>query len=225
MALRTKGVVFVAALAVCFVLAGRAGAQPEGEVDMANGEELYQLCAQCHGAEGHGNQVYLAPAIAGFDQWYVEMQLNSFRTGLRGLHFDDISGMRMRPMSLTLRTPEDLRDVAAWVAAMPKSDPQPTLAGNAAAGQALYTLCAACHGPSGEGIEAMKAPALNHTNDWYLVDQLTKYKAGVRGTRAGDIYGVLMGPTSPMALTLTTDQAVRDVVAYIMTLGQPAAGN
>ena len=29
-----------------------------------------------------------------------------------------------------------------------------------------------------------------------------------------------MGPNSPMALTLKTDQSIRDVVAYIMTLEQ-----
>ena len=34
-----------------------------------------------------------APAIAGLDQWYIEMQLGKFRSGLRGRHFDDISGM------------------------------------------------------------------------------------------------------------------------------------
>jgi cytochrome c oxidase subunit 2 len=207
---------FVAAVAMSFVAV--ATTEAEEAVDLANGAELFELCAQCHGAEGHGNRDYLAPAIAGFDAWYVEMQLGEFRTGLRGRHFDDLAGMRMRPMSLTLRTDQDLRDVAAYVATLAKADPAPTLEGNAETGKALYTLCAACHGPNGDGIAPMKAPALNHIDDWYLVEQLQKFKAGVRGAQPGDPYGVLMGPQSPMALTLTTEQSVRDVVAYIMTL-------
>jgi cytochrome c oxidase subunit 2 len=186
--------------------------------DLARGEELFELCAQCHGSAGEGNRDYLAPAIAGLSSWYIDMQLSEFQTGLRGLHFDDIAGMRMRPMSFTLRGDEDVRDVAAHVATLEKADPKPTLEGNAAAGKPLYVLCAACHGPTGDGIEAMKAPALNHIDDWYLVEQLTKFKAGVRGTAPGDPYGVLMGPSSPMALTLKDEQDVRDVVAHIMTL-------
>jgi cytochrome c oxidase subunit 2 len=213
MSLRTS---FAAATAITF--AALATAEAEEAVDLANGAELFELCAQCHGEAGHGNRDFLAPAIAGFDTWYVEMQLGEFRSGLRGRHFDDLAGMRMRPMSMTLRTEQELRDVAAYVASLPKSDPEPTLEGDAEAGKALYTLCGACHGETADGIAPMKAPALNHTHDWYLVEQLQKFKAGVRGTAPGDPYGVLMGPQSPMALTLKSEQSVRDVVAYIMTL-------
>ena len=117
-----------------------------------------------------------------------------------------------------LRTDADVKDVSAYVASLPKVQPARTVEGNVETGKALYTLCAACHGPNGDGIEPMRAPALNHVDDWYLVHQLEKFMAGVRGTRPGDPYGVLMGPNSPMALTLKTDQSVRDVVAYIMTL-------
>lgn len=218
MALRTKLAVFIAAFSMTVGTALAASA--EDAPDMARGAELFELCAQCHGQEAGGNKLFLAPAIAGLGQWYIEMQLGEFRQGLRGLHFDDIAGMRMRPMSLTLRTDADIRDVAAYVASLPKTNPTKTLEGNAQVGKTLYTLCAACHGPNGEGIEAMKAPALTHIDDWYLVEQLMKFKEGVRGTAPGDPYGVLMGPSSPMAVTLTTEQSVRDVVAHIMTLSK-----
>jgi cytochrome c oxidase subunit 2 len=219
MAIRTKLTALLVVLAMTLTWTGVAAAEDAAaEPDLVRGAELFQLCAQCHGADGHGNKIYLAPAIAGLGTWYVEMQLNEFRTGLRGLHFDDIAGMRMRPMSMTLRDDADVRDVAAYVATLAKADPGPTLEGNAEAGAPLYVLCAACHGPNGDGIEAMKSPALNHLDDWYMIEQLTKFKAGVRGTAPGDPYGVLMGPSSPMALTLKDEQAVRDVVAHIMTL-------
>jgi cytochrome c oxidase subunit 2 len=207
----------VSSLALVTVVAAEAS-DLDLDKDLDKGAELFQLCAQCHGGDGAGNELYLAPAIAGLDAWYVEMQLEEFRQGLRGLHFDDRAGMRMRPMSLSLRSDEELVNVAAYVAQMAKTTPPKTLEGNAGSGKSLYVLCAACHGPAGQGIEAMKAPALVNLDDWYLVEQLTKFKAGVRGTRPGDPYGVLMGPSSPMAKILDTDQSVRDVVAYILTL-------
>ena len=65
----------------------------------------------------------------------------------------------------------------------------------------------------------MSSPPLQPASDWYLVSQLNKFKAGIRGTNPNDPTSLLMGPQSPMALTLTTEQSVRDVVAYITTLG------
>ena len=53
------------------------------------------------------------------------------------------------------------------------------------------------------------------TSDWYLVKQLHKYKTGVRGRNPGDVAGARMWPIS---LTLADEQAMKDVVAYIMTL-------
>ncbi|HET9025867.1 MAG TPA: c-type cytochrome, partial [Burkholderiaceae bacterium] len=49
---------------------------------------------------------------------------------------------------------------AQWMA-RPKADP--------AAGQALYAVCAACHGAEGEGNPAMNAPKLAGQGPWYLV--------------------------------------------------------
>ena len=81
----------VFALALVALPASMASAQ-----DAARGEELFTLCAQCHGENGAGNPVALAPAIAGLPEWFVTGQLQKFRSGGRGTHFDDISGMRMR---------------------------------------------------------------------------------------------------------------------------------
>ncbi len=212
------GLVLVAQLLFAVAAVAQDGQAQDRDAEAASGAELFQLCAQCHGEDGGGNKLYLAPAIAGLDEWYVEMQLNEFRNGYRGLHFDDIGGMRMRPMAMTLRSETELKNVAAYVAQMPKTSPAKTLEGDVDNGKQLYVLCGACHGQQAEGMEAQKAPALTHLDDWYLVEQLMKFKLGIRGTRPGDPYGVLMGPNSPMALTLKTDQSVRDVVAYILTL-------
>jgi cytochrome c oxidase subunit 2 len=182
------------------------------------GEALFDLCSTCHGPDAAGNHQYLAPSIAGLSEWYVLAQLGKFRDGRRGLHFDDLSGMRMRPMSLTLRTEEDVAAVAKYVAGLPPVKPEPQMeGGDPVRGQTLYALCSSCHGVQGEGLQPLNGPPLANTSDWYLVDQLKKFKAGVRGADPKDPIAIMM---RPMALTLADDQAILDVVAYITTLSK-----
>ena len=181
------------------------------------GEILFNLCTQCHQENGAGDPVALAPGIAGLGEWYVLSQLKGFRGGLRGTHFDDIPGMRMRPMSLTLRSDEDVEAVAAYVATLPPLTPEPTLeGGDPARGQALYAVCSACHGPDGKGNESVRAPSLVHTGDWYLFSSLKRYQTGARGSNPQDQYGAVM---RSMSMTLPDDQAILDVVAYVTQLG------
>ena len=79
------------------------------------GEKLYGLCSQCHGPEGAGNPLSLAPSIAGLSSWYVQAQLENFKKGVRGMHPDDRGGLRMYPMSLALKSQTDIEAVALYV--------------------------------------------------------------------------------------------------------------
>ena len=105
----------------------------------------------------------------------------------------------------------------AWLAQ------QPTFAqlaarrggGDAAAGQALFATCAACHGAQGEGNRELNAPKLAGQGSWYLRRQLANYKQGARGTNDKDQYGKVM---APMAAMLADDAAIDNVVAYIAKL-------
>ena len=87
--------------------------------------------------------------------------------------------------------------------------------GNADAGKELYNTCAACHGADGAGAAAMKAaPRVNHLEPVYVVAQLQKFKAGIRGG-AGDSKVA----TQMAAMTAALDeQAMLDVAAYTATL-------
>ena len=87
--------------------------------------------------------------------------------------------------------------------------------GDAAAGQPLFAVCAACHGAQAEGNPAMNAPKLSGQADWYLRRQLHLFKSGARGTHEKDVFGKTM---APMAATLADDAAIDNVVAYIRTL-------
>lgn len=198
------GLVWVAAMAL------PAAAQED------RGKVLFDLCTQCHGADGAGDPLALAPGIAGLGQWYVLAQLGKFRSGVRGTHFDDIPGMRMRPMSLTLRSEEDVEAVAAYVASLPPARPEPVVeGGDPQRGQTLYAVCGACHGAKAEGNQALFAPALVHGGDWYLLSSLQRYKTGARGSNPLDQTGIMM---RPMAMTLADEQAIKDVIAYVTQL-------
>jgi len=179
------------------------------------GQELYASCTSCHGADGQGNPTIATPAIAGLPAWYLESQFVKFRTGVRGAHPDDLEGLRMRPMTRQMLNEAEIKAVVGYVAQLPARAQVKSLEADAAAGQASYATCTACHGADGKGNEALKAPPIAGQYDWYLVSQLKKFRAGIRGTHPNDITGAQM---RPMALTLADDQAVKNVVAHIGTL-------
>jgi len=204
-------------MAIWTLFVGFAPIGAAGEDD-ARGEALFALCAQCHGAAGGGNRAALAPAIAGLDLWYVELQLSKFRSGVRGMHPQDVGGLRMYPMSLWLSSDEDAAAVARYVASLPAARPAPQLAGgDAQRGKQLYTPCIACHGVDGSGNQALKGSPLAKVSDWYLLSSLQKFKSGVRGSNPADQSGAMM---RAMSNTLPDEQAMRDVVAHIMTLAE-----
>ena len=82
-------------------------------------------------------------------------------------------------------------------------------------GKAIYTTCATCHGQNAEGLEATNSPGLAGLKTWYLVNQLQKFRAGLRGENPDDKFGAQM---AAVAKNMTGEQAVEDVVAYIATL-------
>ncbi|CAM2009524.1 c-type cytochrome [Acanthopleuribacter pedis] len=88
-------------------------------------------------------------------------------------------------------------------------------AGDATKGKTLYTTCITCHGADGAGNKALNSPQIAGQEDWYLERQLKNFKSGVRGSNPKDTFGMQM---RPMAMTLTNDQAIQDVIAYIKTL-------
>lgn len=111
---------------------------------------------------------------------------------------------------------EEQEDYDAWIAAQPTfAEMNAQAPANLTAGQQSFALCATCHGQQGEGNPAMNAPKISGQQTWYLERQLTYYKNGIRGAHEDDTYGKLM---APMAASLTTEESVRNVSAYIASL-------
>lgn len=183
--------------------------------DPAAGKKLYAVCATCHGQNGEGMKAMNGPAIAGQEEWYLIRQLKYYKEGIRGGDAKDVFGMQMRPMAMTLANDKAIADVSAYINSLKPIKPKNNLGGNAAKGKALYTVCATCHGQKGEGMESMGGPKVYIQQDWYLERQLKNFKSGVRGTNPKDTFGMQM---RPMAMTLADDQAIKDVIAYMLTL-------
>ena len=182
--------------------------------DITRGKAAYAVCQSCHGADGMGNRALNAPQIAGQSTWYVKRQLKYFKSGIRGANSKDKYGMQMRPMALTLRSDQNVDDMAAHVSNMPMKPVSVTVKGDVEAGKKSYMICQACHGALGEGNKALNSPRLAGQHDWYLVRQIKNFKAGIRGTKSGDIYGAQM---RPMAMILADDKSINDIAAYIAT--------
>ena len=183
--------------------------------DPAKGKAAYAVCAACHGANGMGNKALNAPRIAGQEPWYLERQLKNYKGGIRGADPKDTYGMQMRPMALTLANDQAVSDMAVFLSSMPVSkSSESTVKGDATAGKASYMICQTCHGPKGGGNRALNSPKLTGLQDWYIVRQLKNFKAGIRGTKSGDLFGMQM---RPMAMTLANDEAINNVAAYIAT--------
>lgn len=189
-----------------------AKALAEDEYPVVADEFVY--CTVCHGAQLMGNATIRAPRLSHMEAWYAERQLMSFKKGFRGTHAGDEIGMEMQPMAAAL-TDEQISDVAGFVNATVSVAPPDTISGNVAKGRIHYATCAACHGPNGEGNQSLGGPALTVVNDWYIVEQLNKFRDGSRGAHPEDTFG---GQMRAAAQILTSDQAVVDVVAYINSL-------
>ncbi len=205
---------FVVALTAVAALACSEPTDP-----VAHGKDLYASCRPCHGPEGGGTPAVKAPEIGGLPAWYIEAQLMKFRAGKRGYHFDDLEGLRMRPMSLSLPTAKDVKDVAAYIAQLPRPQHAVTVqGGNVDHGKQLFNTCIACHGADAMGNQALNAPMLAGADDWYLVEQVMKFKKKIRGDPKVDPVGATM---QAMSNTLPDEQSIKDVVAYIKTLPPP----
>jgi cytochrome c oxidase subunit 2 len=91
-------------------------------------------------------------------------------------------------------------------------------AGDIEKGKTLYNICTACHGPNGEGIPTLNAPANAGQDPWYMTRQLKNFRAGIRGAHPDDTFGAQM---RPMAMMLADENDIADVVAYLASLPMP----
>lgn len=90
--------------------------------DVSNGQKVWKKvnCALCHGAKGMGKadsianvKALKAPRIAGLDAAYIEKQVTMIQGTKRKSKFTAMMMTKVKKLS-----PQDIKDVAAYVAKM-----------------------------------------------------------------------------------------------------------
>jgi cytochrome c553 len=180
--------------------------------EVERGQQTYVICGACHGALALGEQRLGAPSLVGQQEAYLLRQLRNFRSGLRGGSGDD-QARQMQQILETVSSESDWKAVIAYVRSLPVKSPQSSLRGDVNAGRQIYETCSACHGSNAEGNEALDAPNLRSLPDWYIVDELQKFKAGARGAAPGDLPGARM---RAVGATLRSDEDMRAVASFIV---------
>ena len=173
--------------------------------NLKTNKRLYQSCAGCHGVNGEGNESLNAPALSIFSTWYLERQIRNFNQGLRENHPGD---------DLLSISDEDIQPLAHYIAEKTAVSTKPTILGNIERGEFVYQHCLSCHGEFAEGDEDVSTPRLSGQYDWYLLQELIKFKRGFRGKHPDDLYGSQMMEAAMMF----DEDLLRDSVAYISTL-------
>lgn len=116
----------------------------------AIGERLFlNNCAQCHGSDGRGAKSF--PNLTDGDWLYGNAPEQIVHTIAKGRH-----GI-MPPMAAALGGASDVENVAQYVMSLSGASSDPV---KAELGKGKFTACAACHGPKGEGNQALGAPNL-----------------------------------------------------------------
>ncbi|MEM1114119.1 MAG: c-type cytochrome [Pseudomonadota bacterium] len=184
--------------------------------DAAAGQALYATCSACHGAQGEGNEALNAPRLTHLEPVYIVAQLQKFKDGLRGGAGASPAAMQMAPMAAVLPDTQAMLNVSAYIATLGGGQSAATVEGDATLGGDYYNqFCGACHGAGAIGNTALNSPRLAGADDWYLLAQVEAFRGGSRGAHPDDRTGRQM---TAMAAILPSDQAVRDVVAYIRSL-------
>lgn len=149
------------------------------EPDLKRGAAFYQTCAACHGPDGSGTPDGEIPAIAGQHGSVLLKQLTDFRHEQR-------RDERMQHFSDREHLPgaQELTDVAAYVASLPRFPPTADSIGDGSSlgeGASVYFReCERCHGPLGQGNLLLRRPRLAGQHYDYLLRQLVDTAAGRR---------------------------------------------
>jgi cytochrome c oxidase cbb3-type subunit 3 len=169
---------------------------------MGIGERLYlNNCAQCHGADARGSKGF--PNLTDADWLWggaPEQIAHAIVNGRQGV---------MPPMAAAIGGGENVRNVAHYVMSLSGSPHNEIWA---QMGKEKFAACAACHGPQGQGNQALGAPN--------LTDRIWLHGFGEQAI-SSIITNGKANPMPAQASRLTPEQ-VQVLAAYVWSLSQPA---
>lgn len=171
------------------------------EAQGTGGRLFANNCAVCHGADARGAPGF--PNLADNDWLYggaAEQIVQSITHGRKGM---------MPPMGAALGE-QGVAEVAAYVYQLNGREPVDGTQSMLQAGQQKFAMCAACHGPNGEGNTAMGAP--NLADDTWL------YGGSFETIRRTIIQG--RNGNMPAHANLMSEDEIRLVAAYVFARSQ-----
>lgn len=184
----TRAVAFLLLLLVSSACRQQPATVPLSAAELARIEALAQSCLLCHGPR----ELQRGPSLNGLPAWYIEQQLTKFAKGARGQNPANRSELLMGSTRDQYADPKTRRLLANYFAQQLPLPYQPVVQGDPARGRELYAACIPCHGAEGVGIEDLQSPPLILQEDWYLIDQMRKYQADLRGYHPDDPTGQQM---------------------------------
>lgn len=137
--------------------------------DPAAGERNFINCIACHGNDGRGESNGAVPAIAGQHFKVIAKQLVDYRHARRwDLRMEHVTRLD------ALGSPQNLADIAAYVASLPRGSSVGLGTGEfLEIGAGAYAAsCANCHGVGGQGNATDSVPRLAGQHYNYLVRQV-----------------------------------------------------
>jgi cytochrome c oxidase cbb3-type subunit III len=170
------------------------------------GQRLFlQNCSQCHGSDARGTTGF--PNLTDQD-WLFGGTPEKIKESI--MYGRQASGMMAwGPM---IGGEPAVKDVAAYVLSL---SGRTAKEGNPSSGQAMFAMCAGCHGPTGQGSWAlglpMGAPNLAD-NTWLYGGSEHAVQESIRNGRAGIM---------PAWQELLGEEKVHVISAYVYSLSQP----
>jgi len=153
-------------------------------------QQIVEGCDSCHSDEHNKVQgLSVAPVLNGMPDWYIEKQMENFRTGNRVARGNDATEINTAHQSNALNE-ESLSLVADYYEELElrfsQTRPVEAIANvvqgsaNNAQGEAIFEdSCASCH-TSFVGRYLTDSPEITHLEGEYLLNQLEAFKKGER---------------------------------------------
>lgn len=205
--------------------------------NLENGKKIFNegkgdvpACNSCHGPEGLGDDAMGTPRLAGQGFAYIVKQLEDFGSDKRKDETMYIMNTNAKGLS-----EQDRRDVASYVASLPKDAKGSDMnavkeLGTVPVGQRYLgksmvqhgapsrgiPACHSCHGFNGRGAYPVY-PMIGNQKYVYLVNQLKNWRSGAR---ANDPLGQMRNVASKM-----TEDDIHNVATYLTTAPRTTDGN
>ncbi|WP_298428879.1 c-type cytochrome [Rhodoblastus sp.] len=152
--------------------------------DAPGGKQLFmsRTCVACHGRDG-SKAILMYPNLAAQNEAYLYEQMKDIASGKRVSGPDARGYPRTQAMKdvMGVVSDDELKTIAAWLAALPSPPVKPGDAAKATEGEAIYAKsgCVGCHGA--KGIKPTAGyPVIGGQKKEYLALQIKEIRDGVR---------------------------------------------